>query len=51
VTGVQTCALPILEHNVPMAGGIIFATASELNALCTQDADFQNICNVKYFSK
>jgi len=41
-----------LAHNLPMADGIILATAQEFNAiLWTQDADFKNIKDVKYFSK
>ena len=41
-----------LEHNLPMADSIILATAREFNAiLWTQDLDFKNICNVKYFPK
>jgi toxin FitB len=41
-----------LEHNLPMADSIILATAREFNAiLWTQDLDFKNICNVKYFLK
>ena len=41
-----------LAHNLPMADGIILATAQEFNAiLWTQDADFKNIPNVKYFPK
>lgn len=41
-----------LEHDLPMADGIILATAQEFNAiLWTQDADFKNIKNVKYFPK
>ena len=41
-----------LEHNLPMADSIILATAREFNAtLWTQDADFKNIKNVKYFPK
>ena len=41
-----------LAHNLPMADGIILATAQEFNAiLWTQDADFKNIKNVKYFPK
>ncbi|MBA4389527.1 MAG: VapC toxin family PIN domain ribonuclease [Syntrophus sp. (in: bacteria)] len=41
-----------LAHNLPMADGIILATAQEFNAiLWTQDADFKNINNVKYFPK
>jgi predicted nucleic acid-binding protein len=41
-----------LEHNLPMADSIILATAKAFNAtLWTQDSDFQNISNVKYFPK
>jgi len=41
-----------LEHNLPMADSIILATAVEFNAIIwTQDADFKNIHNVKYFPK
>jgi len=41
-----------LAHNLPMADGIILATAREFKAvLWTQDADFRNIKNVKYFPK
>jgi predicted nucleic acid-binding protein len=41
-----------LEYNLPMADSIILATAKESNAmLWTQDADFKNIKNVKYFPK
>ena len=41
-----------LEHNLPMADSIILATAREFNAiLWTQDSDFKNISNVKYFPK
>ena len=41
-----------IEHNLPMAGSIILATAKAFNAtLWTQDSDFQNISNVKYFPK
>jgi len=41
-----------LEHNLPMADSIILATAQEFKAiLWTQDADFKNIPNVKYFPK
>jgi len=41
-----------LEHNLPMADSIILATAQEFKAiLWTQDADFKNIKNVKYFPK
>ena len=41
-----------LAHNLPMADSIILATAQEFNAiLWTQDSDFKNISNVKYFPK
>ena len=41
-----------LERNLPMADSIILATAQEFNAiLWTQDSDFKNISNVKYFPK
>ncbi len=41
-----------LENNLPMADSIIFATAKEFNAiLWTQDSDFKNINDVKYFPK
>ena len=41
-----------LEHHLPMADSIILATAQEFNAiLWTQDSDFKNIGNVKYFPK
>jgi len=41
-----------LEHNLPMADSIILATAQEFNAvLWTQDSDFKDINNVKYFPK
>jgi len=41
-----------LEHNLPMADSIILATAKEFNAiLWTQDSDFKNINDVKYFPK
>jgi toxin FitB len=41
-----------LEYNLPMADSIILATAQEFNAIIwTQDSDFINISNVKYFSK
>ncbi len=39
-----------LERNLPMADSIILATAQEFNAiLWTQDSDFKNMSNVKYF--
>ena len=41
-----------LEHNLQMSDSIILATANEFNAtLWTQDSDFKNIKNVKYFPK
>jgi toxin FitB len=41
-----------VEHNLPMADSIILATAKEFNAiLWTQDSDFINISDVKYFPK
>ena len=41
-----------LEHNLPMADSIILATAQEFKAiLWTQDSDFKNLNNVKYFPK
>jgi predicted nucleic acid-binding protein len=41
-----------LEYNLPMADSIILATAKEFSAiLWTEDTDFKNIKNVKYFPK
>ncbi len=41
-----------LKHNLPMADSIILATAKEFEAtIWTQDSDFKNIDDVKYFSK
>ncbi|MBW2544788.1 MAG: type II toxin-antitoxin system VapC family toxin [Deltaproteobacteria bacterium] len=41
-----------LEHKLPMADSIILATAQEFKAIIwTQDSDFKNISNVKYFPK
>ena len=41
-----------LEHNLPMADSIILATAKEFDAtIWTQDSDFMNIDDVKYFPK
>ena len=41
-----------LEHNLPMADSIVLATAREFNAtLWTQDSDFKNFSNVRYFAK
>ena len=41
-----------LEHQLPMADGIILATAQEFKAtIWTQDSDFKNISMVKYFPK
>jgi len=53
-----TTSLPIaasklsLEHNLPMADSMILATAKEFDAtIWTQDSDFMNIGDVKYFPK
>ncbi|MCK4467501.1 MAG: type II toxin-antitoxin system VapC family toxin [Desulfobacterales bacterium] len=41
-----------LEHNLPMADSIILATAKKFEAtIWTQDSDFKNIDDVKYFPK
>ena len=41
-----------LEHNLPLADSVILATAQEFKAiLWTQDSDFKNLSNVKYFPK
>ena len=41
-----------LEHNLPMADSVILATAKEFEAtIWTQDSDFKNIEDVKYFPK
>jgi toxin FitB len=41
-----------LAHNLPMAGSIILATAKQFAAtIWTQDSDFKNIGDVKYFPK
>ncbi|MFZ5573438.1 MAG: type II toxin-antitoxin system VapC family toxin [Thermodesulfobacteriota bacterium] len=41
-----------MEYNLPMADSIILATAQEFNAIIwTQDSDFKNISNVKFFPK
>jgi toxin FitB len=41
-----------LEHNLPMADSLILATAQEFKAiLWTQDSDFKNMKNVKYFPR
>lgn len=41
-----------LEHNLPMADSIILATAKEFNAtIWTQDSDFKNMDDVKYFPR
>src|SRR4030043_1242664 len=41
-----------LEHNLPMADSVILATAQEFkDILWTQDSDFKNISNVKYFPR
>ena len=41
-----------LKHNLPMADSIILATAKEFEAtIWTQDSDFKNIDDVKFFPK
>jgi predicted nucleic acid-binding protein len=41
-----------LQYNLPMADSIILATAQAYKCVIwTQDADFQDIENVKYFAK
>ncbi len=41
-----------LEHKIPMVDSIIIATAKEFEAtIWTQDSDFKNIDDVKYFPK
>ena len=41
-----------LEHDLPMADSIILATAQQSGAVVwTQDSDFENMNNVKYFPK
>jgi toxin FitB len=41
-----------IEYNLPMTDSIILATAREFNAIIwTQDSDFKNLTNVKYFPK
>ena len=41
-----------LEFNLPMADSIILATAKEFDAtIWTQDSDFKNIDDVKYFPR
>ena len=41
-----------LAHNLPMADSIVLATAREFHAtIWTQDSDFKNIGDVKYFPK
>jgi toxin FitB len=41
-----------LEHNLPMADSIILATAKKFNAtIWTQDSDFRNKADVRYFTK
>lgn len=39
-----------VEYNLPLADSIIYATARRHEAiLWTQDADFRNLTNVRYF--
>ncbi len=41
-----------LEYKIPMADSIILATAKTFNAVIwTQDGDFKDLDNVKYFPK
>jgi toxin FitB len=41
-----------LAHNLPMADSVILATAKESGAtIWTQDSDFKDMDNVKYFPK
>jgi toxin FitB len=41
-----------LAHNLPMADSIILATAKEFGAtVWTQDSDFKNMGDVKYFPR
>ena len=41
-----------LEHKIPMADSIILAIAKEFEAtIWTQDSDFKNIDDVKYFPR
>jgi predicted nucleic acid-binding protein len=41
-----------LQHDLPMADSIIFATAREYKCVIwTQDSDFQHIDGVKYFQR
>ncbi len=41
-----------IEHALPMADSIILATARSFQAVIwTQDADFKNLPDVRYFSK
>jgi toxin FitB len=41
-----------LAHNLPMADSIIIATAKQFEAtIWTQDSDFKNMGDVKYFPK
>jgi len=41
-----------VEHKLPLADSIIYATAQKYNAtLWTQDADFKGLKNVKFYPK
>ena len=45
-------AILSVEHRLPMADSIIYATARRFEAeLWTQDADFENLPGVRYFPK
>ena len=50
---ISTSAAKIsLQHKLPMADSIIYATAKVFDAtVWTQDNDFENLPNVKYFQK
>lgn len=41
-----------VEHKLPLADSIIYATAHKYEAIVwTQDADFKNLTNVRYYPK
>jgi predicted nucleic acid-binding protein len=41
-----------VEHNLPLADSVVYATASRLGGVVwTQDADFEGLADVKYFAK
>ena len=48
----MTAAVISLKNKIPMADSIILATAKKYNAtIWTQDSDFKDMPNVKYFKK